>query len=169
MTNCLPRLSSKSHATTYLLLLSHLANKGISAIIESYVVLMDLLLSCPLILFSFFFVSSLYCPQKAPHVSQCRHWDCGVACAQMVLQGLGREVDRSSLLASLRTQSVWTIDLAMLLHRQGVRWVMVVPYCSPRNEEGLGVPRGTLGKCAVACPPAVAACSRMSMLQVVHT
>lgn len=63
---------------------------------------------------------------KAPHVSQCRHWDCGVACAQMVLQGLGREVDRSSLLASLRTQSVWTIDLAMLLHRQGVRFT----YCT---------------------------------------
>ncbi|CAM9837311.1 unnamed protein product [Laminaria digitata] len=44
----------------------------------------------------------------------------------MVLQGLGREVERSSLLASLRTQSVWTIDLAMLLHRQGVRFT----YCT---------------------------------------
>ena len=39
----------------------------------------------------------------------------------MVLRGLGREAERSSLLASLGTRSVWTIDLAMLLHRQGVR------------------------------------------------
>ncbi|CAB1113166.1 unnamed protein product [Ectocarpus sp. CCAP 1310/34] len=56
---------------------------------------------------------------KAPHVSQICHWDCGVSCAQMVLRGLGREAERSSLLASLGTRSVWTIDLAMLLHRQG--------------------------------------------------
>ncbi|CAM9583880.1 unnamed protein product [Ectocarpus sp. 13 AM-2016] len=61
---------------------------------------------------------------KAPHVSQICHWDCGVSCAQMVLRGLGREAERSSLLASLGTRSVWTIDLAMLLHRQGVRQVM---------------------------------------------
>ncbi|CAM9359808.1 unnamed protein product [Ectocarpus sp. 6 AP-2014] len=60
---------------------------------------------------------------KAPHVSQICHWDCGVSCAQMVLRGLGREAERSSLLASLGTRSVWTIDLAMLLHRQGVRRV----------------------------------------------
>ena len=75
--------------------------------------------------------------EKAPHVSQCRHWDCGVACAQMVLQGLGREVERSSLLASLRTQSVWTIDLAMLLHRQGVRWVVVLTVDIPVEGGGL--------------------------------
>ncbi|CBN76540.1 chromosome 22 open reading frame 13, isoform CRA_c [Ectocarpus siliculosus] len=60
---------------------------------------------------------------KAPHVSQICHWDCGVSCAQMVLRGLGREAERSSLLASLGTRSVWTIDLAMLLHRQGVRFM----------------------------------------------
>lgn len=41
----------------------------------------------------------------------------------MVLRGLGREAERSSLLASLGTRSVWTIDLAMLLHRHGVRCV----------------------------------------------
>ncbi|CAM9820328.1 unnamed protein product, partial [Scytosiphon promiscuus] len=60
---------------------------------------------------------------KAPHVSQCCQWDCGVSCVQMVLRGLGREAERSSLLASLGTRSVWTIDLAMLLHRQGVRFM----------------------------------------------
>eukprot|EP00752_Nemacystus_decipiens_P001296 g1288.t1 len=59
---------------------------------------------------------------KAPHVSQSCQWDCGVSCVQMVLRGLGREAERSSLLASLGTRSVWTIDLAMLLHRQGVRF-----------------------------------------------
>lgn len=58
---------------------------------------------------------------QAPHVSQSCQWDCGVSCVQMVLRGLGREAERSSLLASLGTRSVWTIDLAMLLHRQGVR------------------------------------------------
>eukprot|EP00903_Cladosiphon_okamuranus_P007226 g7014.t1 len=59
---------------------------------------------------------------KAPHVSQSCQWDCGVSCVQMVLRGLGREAERASLLASLGTRSVWTIDLAMLLHRQGVRF-----------------------------------------------
>ncbi|CAM9725008.1 unnamed protein product, partial [Hapterophycus canaliculatus] len=60
---------------------------------------------------------------QAPHVSQCCQWDCGVSCVQMVLRGLGREAERSSLLASLGTRSVWTIDLAMLLHRQGIRFM----------------------------------------------
>lgn len=64
--------------------------------------------------------------RKAPHVSQCGRWDCGVACAQMVLQGLGRDIERASLLAALGTRSVWTIDLAMLLHRYGVRFM----YCT---------------------------------------
>ena len=59
---------------------------------------------------------------QAPHVSQCSNWDCGVACVQMVLRGLSREGERSSLLAALGTRSVWTIDLAMLLHRFGVRY-----------------------------------------------
>lgn len=62
-------------------------------------------------------------------MSQVCHWDCGVSCAQMVLRGLGREAERSSLLASLGTRSVWTIDLAMLLHRQGVRRVKSMVCC----------------------------------------
>ncbi|CAM9936846.1 unnamed protein product, partial [Choristocarpus tenellus] len=63
---------------------------------------------------------------QAPHISQSCRWDCGVACVQMVLAGLGRHVERSSLLASLGTRSIWTVDLAMLLHRLGIRFM----YCT---------------------------------------
>jgi hypothetical protein len=60
---------------------------------------------------------------KVPHYRQRATWDCGVACVQMVLAGLNCcSCDREQLLRSLATSSVWTIDLALLLHECGVRF-----------------------------------------------
>jgi Guanylylate cyclase len=59
---------------------------------------------------------------KAPHYRQRTTWDCGVACVQMILAGLRCNCDREQLLRSLATSSIWTIDLALLLHECGVRF-----------------------------------------------
>jgi Guanylylate cyclase len=59
---------------------------------------------------------------KVPHYRQRTTWDCGVACVQMVLAGLHCSCDREQLLRSLATSSVWTIDLALLLHECGVHF-----------------------------------------------
>lgn len=65
-------------------------------------------------------------PRSAPHVRQTERWDCGVACALMALRSpLCGERDHT--LATLKRElhdtqgSVWSIDLAHLLARQGVR------------------------------------------------
>lgn len=65
------------------------------------------------------------------HIRQVSTWDCGIACLQMVLQWLhsidaeiciedvatGRDpiVDRTNLLDRVATQSIWTVDLVILL------------------------------------------------------
>ncbi|CAG9467614.1 unnamed protein product [Pedinophyceae sp. YPF-701] len=49
-------------------------------------------------------------------------WDCGLACVLMVLLYQGRSGYTLDILRSMcPTTSVWTIDLAHLLHRAGVR------------------------------------------------
>jgi hypothetical protein len=68
-----------------------------------------------------------------PHVRQTHNWDCGLACALMVLKALvnkadadpsqarlprahaARRADLPTLRRMVKTQSVWTIDLAHLL------------------------------------------------------
>ena len=70
---------------------------------------------------------------EVPHVRQTHNWDCGLACALMVLKALvnkadadpsearlprahaARRADLPTLRRMVRTQSVWTIDLAHLL------------------------------------------------------
>jgi hypothetical protein len=71
-----------------------------------------------------------------PHVKQLETWDCGVACLQMIWQWLCQEssnlianndksetnvaataVDRAWMLEQLQTQSVWTVDIVLLLDR----------------------------------------------------
>jgi len=55
-------------------------------------------------------------------VRQERTWDCGLACALMALRMLGDvDVTLESLAMSCGTESVWTIDLAVLLHQRGAR------------------------------------------------
>lgn len=54
-----------------------------------------------------------------PHVQQAFTWDCGLACVLMVLRTLG--VDCCDGIADLgklcHTTSIWTVDLAYLLHK----------------------------------------------------
>ncbi|KAG5190700.1 Guanylyl cyclase, partial [Tribonema minus] len=57
---------------------------------------------------------------KLGHQKQLSTWDCGVACLMMVLSSLNRDHTRDTLLAALGTNSVWTIDLALILHEHGI-------------------------------------------------
>lgn len=59
-----------------------------------------------------------------PIIQQLYHWDCGLACSRMVLRYLGQLDDGEfeCALQELRlTRSIWTIDLAYLMRRFGVR------------------------------------------------
>lgn len=72
-----------------------------------------------------------------PLVQQMYHWDCGLACAKMVLQYLHPISDEEfqTILWKLNlTESVWTIDLAYLMHHIGIRHSL----CT----QTLGVDRG---------------------------
>ena len=61
-----------------------------------------------------------------PHVSQRDHWDCGVACLQMIFTWLSfhnhnaeeenTEDLREWMIETIQTESIWTIDLVYLLH-----------------------------------------------------
>lgn len=57
-----------------------------------------------------------------PYVVQSYSWDCGVACAEMALRARGaKQISCQDLIAMLNSKSVWSIDLAYLLHRFGLR------------------------------------------------
>ncbi|KAJ1074186.1 hypothetical protein K5549_019778, partial [Capra hircus] len=59
-----------------------------------------------------------------PVIQQLSHWDCGLACSRMVLRYLGQldDAEFERALQELRlTRSIWTIDLAYLMRRFGVR------------------------------------------------
>ncbi|KAG8597146.1 hypothetical protein GDO81_002174 [Engystomops pustulosus] len=56
---------------------------------------------------------------KVPLIQQSYHWDCGLACARMVLQYLNllNEEEFQNAMQELQlTKSIWTIDLAYLMH-----------------------------------------------------
>ncbi|KAJ2158182.1 hypothetical protein GGF46_003955 [Coemansia sp. RSA 552] len=54
----------------------------------------------------------------ASKVLQQAEWDCGLACVCMVLRAFGRATTTvAQLEQQAQTQSVWTVDLAFLLHR----------------------------------------------------
>ncbi|XP_042090094.1 protein GUCD1 isoform X2 [Ovis aries] len=71
------------------------------------------------------------CPERGdfvqlpvPVIQQLFHWDCGLACSRMVLRYLGQldDAEFERALQELRlTRSIWTIDLAYLMRRFGVR------------------------------------------------
>ncbi|MEE6520142.1 hypothetical protein FKM82_017950, partial [Ascaphus truei] len=55
---------------------------------------------------------------KVPLIQQSYHWDCGLACARMVLQYLNllhEEEFQAAMQALHLTKSIWTIDLAYLM------------------------------------------------------
>lgn len=56
-----------------------------------------------------------------PHVQQSFNWDCGLACALMVLKSLGVScLDMASLRSLCNTTSTWTVDLAHLMRHFGL-------------------------------------------------
>ncbi|KAL0018589.1 hypothetical protein WJX77_002963 [Trebouxia sp. C0004] len=56
-----------------------------------------------------------------PHVQQSFNWDCGLACALMVLKSLGVSyLNMASLRSLCSTTSVWTVDLAHLMRHFGL-------------------------------------------------
>lgn len=57
-----------------------------------------------------------------PHVTQLLNWDCGLACVLMVLRKAGIKYASFETLRMLcPTTSVWTVDLAHLLHHYGMQ------------------------------------------------
>ncbi|CAL9187942.1 unnamed protein product [Musa hybrid cultivar] len=75
-------------------------------------------------LFSFRFDRPVSCRSRfvdVPHVRQRFDWDCGLACVLMVLRTIGLEqFDIHDLEKLCRTTSIWTVDLAYLLHKFSV-------------------------------------------------
>ncbi|KAI4383979.1 hypothetical protein MLD38_009756 [Melastoma candidum] len=64
---------------------------------------------------------------QVPHVNQLSSWDCGLACLVMVMRTLGIETCSVESLASLCcTTSIWTVDLAYLLHKFSINF----SYCT---------------------------------------
>ncbi|KAJ9522911.1 hypothetical protein QJQ45_023701 [Haematococcus lacustris] len=58
---------------------------------------------------------------QVPHVRQLYSWDCGLACALMVLHAVGyTQVDYGLLRQICPVTSIWTVDLAHLLRRFGI-------------------------------------------------
>jgi hypothetical protein len=59
---------------------------------------------------------------KVPHIRQTQAWDCGIACAQMILSAIGcDDANGSAARESIVTKSVWSIDIALFLFRKGAR------------------------------------------------
>ena len=58
---------------------------------------------------------------RVPHVRQQADWDCGLACALSVLRTFGLSSHSYAELQSrVGTESVWSIDLVLLLHALGL-------------------------------------------------
>lgn len=60
---------------------------------------------------------------EVPHINQLYNWDCGLACVLMVLQTIGITCcDLDTLGQLCGTTSIWTVDLAYLLHNFSVNF-----------------------------------------------
>uniref|UniRef100_A0A2N9JAZ2 Guanylyl cyclase n=1 Tax=Fagus sylvatica TaxID=28930 RepID=A0A2N9JAZ2_FAGSY len=63
------------------------------------------------------------CFAEVPHINQLNSWDCGLACVLMVLRTLGiTTCEFQTLMDLCCTTSIWTVDLAYLLHKFAVRF-----------------------------------------------
>ncbi|GAB4831857.1 Complement component 1 Q subcomponent-binding protein, mitochondrial [Ancistrocladus abbreviatus] len=61
------------------------------------------------------------CFIEVPHINQLYNWDCGLACALMVLRTIGiNNCDLQDLAKLCSTKSVWTVDLAYILQKFSV-------------------------------------------------
>ncbi|EYU35265.1 hypothetical protein ABFS82_06G128700 [Erythranthe guttata] len=64
---------------------------------------------------------------EVPHINQQHSWDCGLACVLMVLRLLGvYDCNIQQLCDLCSTTSIWTVDLAYLLHKFSVSFT----YCT---------------------------------------
>jgi hypothetical protein len=74
-----------------------------------------------------------------PHVRQCKVWDCGLACAEMLLRAAGIQsgVSFSDLSSVIEEQSVWTIDVALALAVRGIppAYYTTVPGVNPDHRQ----------------------------------
>ncbi|XP_014664062.1 PREDICTED: protein GUCD1-like [Priapulus caudatus] len=65
---------------------------------------------------------------SVPHIGQCNSWDCGLACARMVLWYCLPNGNLSDFEYQCNAvgfyQSIWTVDLAYLMRRYGLRHSM---------------------------------------------
>ncbi|KAK9282674.1 hypothetical protein L1049_010894 [Liquidambar formosana] len=60
---------------------------------------------------------------EVPHIKQLCTWDCGLACVLMVLKTIGINDCNIQALGELcHTTSIWTVDLAYLLHKFSVNF-----------------------------------------------
>jgi hypothetical protein len=72
-------------------------------------------------------------PLSIAHVRQRAAWDCGLACAEMVLRAARAPPTAASfeaLAAGLERDSVWTPDLLLRLARAGLRGVTLHTVCA---------------------------------------
>jgi hypothetical protein len=51
------------------------------------------------------------------HVRQRETWDCGIACLQMIFSFVGVVCTRDDLVKEIQTESIWTVDLVLLLEK----------------------------------------------------
>lgn len=57
---------------------------------------------------------------RVQHVRQNFKWDCGIACILMLMRTRGEHKAREDLIALVGTNSVWTVDLAYIMHQCGL-------------------------------------------------
>lgn len=57
---------------------------------------------------------------RVQHVRQNFKWDCGIACILMLMRTRGEHKAREDLIALVGTNSVWTVDLAYIMHKCGL-------------------------------------------------
>ncbi|ORZ08717.1 Guanylyl cyclase [Absidia repens] len=69
-----------------------------------------------------------------PHIMQNTNWDCGLACVAMLLKGMNMTVSLEELTKQCQVESIWTIDLAFLLHRYIHEFTYYTSYIGSRKE-----------------------------------
>jgi len=70
------------------------------------------------------------------HVQQQYNWDCGIACVAMILKACGQTPAWDDLIHSVGTESVWTIDLAILLHNRSIKFLFITKLAGVEQNHG---------------------------------
>ncbi|KAI8339516.1 Guanylylate cyclase-domain-containing protein [Chlamydoabsidia padenii] len=75
-----------------------------------------------------------YDQHMVPHIMQDTHWDCGLACVAMLLQGMNVKTSSKDLAKQCTVESIWTIDLAYLLGKYATDFTYYTSYFGSRKE-----------------------------------